>query len=84
MKLQLQRKAVGALRNAHHGLCAIAPVFALLQLRGNFIPVNLNFTTEDPGCIRPYTGGPHREIRHILSNAFGFGGNDTSLILSKA
>ncbi len=63
---------------------SIEAVFALLQLRENFIPVNLNFTTEDPGCIRPYTGGPHREIRHILSNAFGFGGNDTSLILSKA
>ena len=26
---------------------------------------------------------PPSEIKHILSNAFGFGGNDSSIILSK-
>lgn len=62
---------------------SIEAVFALLQLQENFIPVSLNFSEEDPSCIRPYTGGPHREIRNILSNAFGFGGNDSSIILSR-
>ena len=36
------------------------------------------------GGIIPVTDQqPQGEIRHILSNAFGFGGNDSSIILSK-
>ena len=62
---------------------SIEAVIALLQLQEDLIPVSLGFSQADPECVVPYTAGPHRALRHILSNAFGFGGNDSSLILSR-
>lgn len=62
---------------------SIEAVIALLQLQEDLIPVSLGFSQTDPECVIPYTGGPHRALRHILSNAFGFGGNDSSLVLSR-
>lgn len=37
----------------------------------------------DDGLIPVTDVSPQGEIRHILSNAFGFGGNDSSIILSQ-
>lgn len=62
---------------------SIEAVFALLQLQQDLISVSLGFSQADPECLTPYSGGPHRELRHILSNAFGFGGNDSSIILTR-
>ena len=61
---------------------SIEAVFCVLALRHGFIPPQLNWTTPDPACIVP---SPFQEkgLNHILSNAFGFGGNDTSLIFSR-
>ena len=61
---------------------SIEAVFCLLALQEGFIPANLNWAEPDPACITPAAGGPAR-LRHILCNAFGFGGNDSSLILSR-
>ena len=68
---------------------SIEAVFCLLALQHGFLPPQLNWHTPDPSCIVPYTGpgSCHSERseespRHILSNAFGFGGNDSSLIFS--
>ena len=61
---------------------SIEAVFCLLALQEGFIPANLNWTTPDPACIIPATGGPAR-LKHILCNAFGFGGNDSSLLFSR-
>ena len=61
---------------------SIEAVFCLLALQEGFIPANLNWTTPDPACITPATGGPAR-LKHILCNAFGFGGNDSSLLFSR-
>jgi 3-oxoacyl-[acyl-carrier-protein] synthase-1 len=63
----------------------VEAVISILALQHNFIPVNLNFSEKIPELtFEPY----HNEyqdttIRNILSNSFGFGGNDTSLIFSK-
>ncbi len=62
---------------------SIEAVFCLLALQHGFIPSQLNWTAPDPACIRPYTGDAPVRLNHILSNAFGFGGNDTSFILSR-
>ncbi|MDR1859714.1 MAG: beta-ketoacyl-[acyl-carrier-protein] synthase family protein [Bacteroidales bacterium] len=63
---------------------SIEAVISILALQENFIPVNLNFTSpmgELP--LLPATAQtPPRPLQHILSNSFGFGGNDTSLIFS--
>jgi len=64
---------------------AIEAVICLLSLKNQLIYPNLNFTTR----IKELNISPIAELRkdielkHILSNSFGFGGNNTSLIFSK-
>ena len=63
---------------------SIEAVFCLLALQHQFLPQNLNWHTPMDGGLTPVTDvSPQGEIRHILSNAFGFGGNDSSIILSQ-
>lgn len=69
---------------------SIEAVFCLLALQHGFIPPQLGWSTPDPACILPYTSAPKEgqaersetALHHVLSNAFGFGGNDSSLIFS--
>ncbi len=61
---------------------SIKAVFCLLALENGFVPQQLNWSTPDPSCIVPQTEPLQKELRHILCNAFGFGGNDSSIILS--
>lgn len=63
---------------------SIEAVFCLLALQHGFLPAELNWSTPDPACIVPVTScpSPTGHLKHILTNAFGFGGNDSSLILS--
>lgn len=63
---------------------SIEAVFCLLALEHQFLPKNINWKTPMEQGILPVTGqGAHPRIQHVLSNAFGFGGNDSSLIFSK-
>jgi 3-oxoacyl-[acyl-carrier-protein] synthase-1 len=63
----------------------VEAVISILALQHNFIPVNLNFST--PMRELSFTPITKKEsfapLSHVLSNSFGFGGNDTSLIFSK-
>ncbi len=61
---------------------SIEAVFCLLALQQGFIPPQLNYSTPDPACVMPCTSALQKPLKHILSNAFGFGGNDSSFILS--
>ncbi|GHV45448.1 beta-ACP synthase [Bacteroidia bacterium] len=67
----------------------VEAVISILALQNNFIPANLNFEHKiDELRFAPYTEKrntfPKRvTLNHILSNSFGFGGNDTSLVFSK-
>ena len=61
---------------------SIKAVFCILALENGFVPRQLNWSTPDPSCIVPQTEPLRKELRHILCNAFGFGGNDSSIILS--
>lgn len=63
----------------------IEAVIAILSIMNDFLPVNLNFKEKiEELSFRPVIAGDsHVEIKNVLSNAFGFGGNDTSLIFSK-
>ncbi len=60
-------------------------VVSLLALTHNFLPVNLNFRNRiEEHNFSPVTDPtPSRPIQHVLSNSFGFGGNDSAIILSK-
>ncbi len=61
---------------------SIKAVFCLLALEHGFVPRQLNWSAPDPSCIVPQTEPLEKDLRHILCNAFGFGGNDSSIILS--
>lgn len=63
----------------------IEAVFSALAISNNAIFPNLNFRTpiEDVG-LKPVTGVViNQSVQHVLSNSFGFGGNNTSLLFSK-
>ena len=64
---------------------SIEAVYCLLAMQHSFIPTNLNWEEADSACITPFTGKSSEEhsLEYALCNAFGFGGNDTSLIFKK-
>lgn len=62
---------------------SIETVICILALQHQFIPLNLGWSQPMDEGILPYMGGPlPNPIHHVLCNSFGFGGNDSCLILS--
>jgi len=63
---------------------AIEAVFSILSLQNQVIFPNLNFKEQMPELdMAPVTTLKQGErLNHILSNSFGFGGNNTSLLFS--
>lgn len=61
---------------------SIEAVFCILALQNGFLPVNLNWSQPMDDGIVPVHQPVKKELRHILCNAFGFGGNDSSLLIS--
>ena len=61
---------------------SIETVICLLAMQQGFIPANLGWQHPIEGGIIPTLGQEGCRLRHIMCNSFGFGGNDTSLILS--
>ena len=60
-------------------------VICLIAMQHRFVPANLNWSHSADGLITPYTLHPTPyTLHHVLCNAFGFGGNESSLILSDA
>jgi 3-oxoacyl-[acyl-carrier-protein] synthase II len=59
-------------------------ICALVLARG-IVPPTINYTTPDPECDLDYVPNTAREVRvkHALTNSFGFGGTNASLILSR-
>ena len=60
----------------------IEAAICVLAMNHSFIPANLHWTQPAEGLITPVTQTLHQPVHHILCNAFGFGGNDSSLLLS--
>lgn len=63
----------------------VESVISILALQHNFIPVNLNFSQKMSAIpFAPATAmNKGKELRHVLTNSFGFGGNDSACIFSK-
>ena len=61
---------------------SIETVISLIAMHNGFIPVNLSWKKKSEGCIIPYMNDGKRELHYVLCNSFGFGGNDSSLLLS--
>lgn len=62
---------------------SIELVISLLALQHAFLPANLNWQEPMPEAVMPNLHTQRAELSHVLCNSFGFGGNDSSLILSK-
>jgi 3-oxoacyl-(acyl-carrier-protein) synthase len=63
----------------------IEAIFSIWALQQNMTLPNLNFSSPmDSIGIQPVQETKEQEMKHVLSNSFGFGGNNVSLIFSKA
>ena len=64
---------------------AVEAIFSLLAIQEGAVWANLNWQTPMPEVpLRPQTTLKRKPIKHVLSNSFGFGGNCSTLIFSKA
>ena len=62
---------------------SIETVICLLAMQHGFIPANLGWQHPMASGITPSMGADGCTLHHVLCNSFGFGGNDSSLLLSK-
>lgn len=58
-------------------------IVAILALRDGLIPPTINYETPDPECDLDYTPNKARErkLSVAMSNSFGFGGHNASLVV---
>ncbi|TDK39225.1 beta-ketoacyl-ACP synthase [Rhizobium deserti] len=65
---------------------AIEAVFSLLSVGRNTLLPTINYDRPDPAIPLDVVPNVRRsmEVRHVLSNSFGFGGQNASLVLSRA
>lgn len=62
---------------------AIEAVFSILALRDQTLPPTTNLDNPDEGCDLDYVPNTAREVEgltHVLSNSFGFGGTNGTLV----
>jgi 3-oxoacyl-(acyl-carrier-protein) synthase len=63
---------------------AVEAVFSVLALQNQIVLPGLNFSDPmDELQFRPVTEPSSTSLKHVMSNSFGFGGNNTSLIFSR-
>jgi 3-oxoacyl-[acyl-carrier-protein] synthase II len=64
---------------------AIETVACLLALQSQFLPPNINFRAPDPDLALNIVANESREakIDIVLSNSFGFGGTNASIVIGK-
>ena len=64
---------------------AVEAIFSILALRDQVCPPTLNLDNPSPGCDMDLVPkqAKQRQIRAVLSNSFGFGGTNASLVFAK-
>jgi len=64
---------------------AVELITCVLAMQRGGLPPTINYETPDPECDLDYIPNQAREKRvdHVLSNSFGFGGQNVSLIVSR-
>ena len=64
---------------------AVEAVFSIMALRDGILPPTINYHTPDPMCDLDYVPNSPRKVlpRHVMSNSFGFGGHNATLVFSR-
>jgi 3-oxoacyl-[acyl-carrier-protein] synthase II len=63
----------------------VEAIFSILAIRDQVAPATINYRTPDPDCDLDYVPNTARQmkIETVLSNSFGFGGTNGSLIFRR-
>ena len=62
---------------------SVETVICILAMLHDFVPASLGWSRPIPGGVIPSPGRTGVDLDYVMCNSFGFGGNDSSLILSK-
>ena len=65
---------------------SVEAIFSILAINHGVVPPTLNLDNPSPGCdinLVPHQA-QERPVRNVLSNSFGFGGTNASLVFSQA
>jgi len=64
---------------------ALEAMICVKVLQENILPPTINYETPDPDCDLDYVPNEARAAapRHVMSNSFGFGGHNATLIFSR-
>lgn len=64
---------------------ALEGMISALAIVDQILPPTINYETPDPNCDLDYVPNKARksEVSHVMSNSFGFGGHNATLILSR-
>jgi 3-oxoacyl-[acyl-carrier-protein] synthase II len=81
LSMSSTKSAIGHLLGAAG---AVEAIFSLLAIRDQVAPPTINLDNPSAGCdidLVPHRAKP-RKIRHVVSNSFGFGGTNASLVFA--
>jgi 3-oxoacyl-[acyl-carrier-protein] synthase II len=65
---------------------AIEAIFSILALRDRVVPPTINYESPDPDCDLDYVPNEAREVPDLavtVSNSFGFGGHNATLVFKR-
>lgn len=62
---------------------SIETVICILAMQNGFIPANLRWKNQSEGGIIPTSGRDGVTLDNVICNSFGFGGNDSSMVISR-
>jgi 3-oxoacyl-[acyl-carrier-protein] synthase II len=67
------------------GAGGIEAIFSVMAIKNSLIPPTINYETPDPACDLDYVPNKARaaKVRTALSNSFGFGGTNGSLLFKE-
>jgi 3-oxoacyl-[acyl-carrier-protein] synthase II len=64
---------------------AVEAMFSVKTIQDGIIPPTINYEVPDPECDLDYVPNQARpdQVKYVMSNSFGFGGHNATIILSK-
>jgi 3-oxoacyl-[acyl-carrier-protein] synthase II len=64
---------------------AVEAIVSILAIRESLIPATIHYQNPDPECDLDYVPNQPRkaELKHVMSNSFGFGGHNATLVFSR-